>query len=274
MRAEALFPAPSGAAAIIDVETTGMDSKLDRVIELAVVVFEYGMESGQVGPIVGRYVGLEDPGRPIPPEATNVHHITDAMVRGKRIDDRAVKSVLSDVGLVIAHNARFDRPFLEARLSVFAGFPWACSIQDVGWKDCGFASSALEFLAFKAGLFYEGHRAQVDCLAVLAVLDQPLVGTLGSALRKLLESARLPSYRVTALDSPYETKDVLKARGYRWDPEKKVWAGEVDSAGREAETQWLREAVYGESQATVEIEKMTAKERYAGRAGIVERVRV
>jgi len=101
-------------AAIVDTETTGMDPKTDQVLEIGIVVFEYAAETGQVGPVVGCLSALEDPGRPIPPESTAIHGITDDMVKGQRFDDAAVASLLDGVALVIAHNATFDRPFLEA----------------------------------------------------------------------------------------------------------------------------------------------------------------
>jgi len=40
------------------------------------------------------------------------------MVAGQRIDDRAVNDLLDGVVVVIAHNADFDRRFLEKRLPV------------------------------------------------------------------------------------------------------------------------------------------------------------
>jgi DNA polymerase III subunit epsilon len=261
-------------AAIVDVETTGMNSQVDQVIDLGVVVFEYGAESGQVGPIVGRYSGLEDPGRPIPPESMKIHGITDEMVKGKRLDEGAVAEVLQDVELVIAHNAGFDRPFLETRLPLFDELPWGCSIRDVDWKAHGMGSSALEFLSFRAGFFYDAHRAEMDCLAVLAVLSSPLGTTGKTALHALLERARESSYQVAALRSHFDTKDLLKARGYRWNPDIKVWVGEIAGAARDAEFAWLREAVYGGHNAEVEIETLTAKERYSVREGKSERVRI
>ena len=57
---------------------------------------------------------------PIPPKITKITGITDAMVAGHRIDDRAVNDLLGRVVLVIAHNADFDRRFLERRLPAFA----------------------------------------------------------------------------------------------------------------------------------------------------------
>ncbi len=81
-------------AAIVDTETTGTDHSVDKVIELAVVVFEYCAASGAVGRVLGTYDGLEDPGMPIPASSTAIHGITDAMVAGQRIDDGSVASLL------------------------------------------------------------------------------------------------------------------------------------------------------------------------------------
>jgi DNA polymerase-3 subunit epsilon len=77
------------------------------------------------------------PGFLNPPEITNITGITDQMVAGHRIDDRAVNDLLSRVVLVIAHNAEFDRRFVERRLPIFATKHWACSRFDIDWKGRG-----------------------------------------------------------------------------------------------------------------------------------------
>ena len=258
-------------AAIIDTETTGMDSKADRIIEIGIVVFEYAAETGEVGPVVGHLSALEDPGRPIPPEAIAVHHITDEMVRGKRFDDTAVAQLLDGVSLVIAHNATFDRPFLEARFPQFIRMPWACSIRDVGWRESGYASSALEFLGYRMGFFYDGHRAEIDCCALLAVLARPLgERTAAPAFKALLDHAREKTFKLFAMNSPFESKDVLKGRGYRWEPDGKVWALELDAKNLEAEMVYLKEKVYGGSNAAVQLETRDARVRYSERKGQTE----
>lgn len=265
---------PARRAAIVDVETTGMDREADQLIELGLVAFDYDGESGQVGPVAARYSGFEDPGRPIPAEVTRIHGITDAMVAGQQLDQDAIGKVLDGVDLVIAHNAGFDRPFVERRLPLFAGLPWGCSLRDVPWKDYGMTSAALEFLAYRAGYFYDAHRAEMDCLAVLAVLSGPLGESGTPALQALLARVRESSYSIAALRSHFDTKDLLKARGYRWNPDIKVWAREVAGAAREAEFSWLKAAVYGGREAEVEVETLSARERYSGREGKRERVRL
>jgi DNA polymerase-3 subunit epsilon len=43
-------------------------------------------------------------------------------------------------------------------------------------------------------------------------------------LLPLLETLNQPQYRVYATGSPFETKDMLKARGYRWSAEIRCWS--------------------------------------------------
>ena len=272
------WPALSGPtvrrAAIVDTETTGTDPAVDKVIELAVVVFEYCRESGAVGRVLGTYDGLEDPGLPIPPESTAIHGITDAMVAGKRIDDAAVARLLEGVGIVVAHNAAFDRKFLEPRLPIFASLHWGCSWQEVPWSEAGIESSKLEYLAYRHGFFYEGHRAEVDCLALLEVLRQPFADSGVSALKLLLDSAREPSFRLWANGSPFESKDVLRKRGYWWDAPKRCWSREVWSKTEvDAELAWLRAAVFGGKSVALDLDEFDAKTRYSGREGKRERVK-
>ncbi|MGB7905711.1 MAG: 3'-5' exonuclease [Steroidobacteraceae bacterium] len=255
-------------AAIVDTETTGTDSTADKVIELAIVVFEYCHATGTVGLVLETYDALEDPGMPIPPSSTAIHGITDAMVVGQRIDDLRVSRLLESVGIVIAHNAGFDRKFLEPRLPVFTSLPWGCSWQEVPWSDAGIASSKLEYLAYRYGFFYDGHRAETDCRALLEVLSQPFGTTGGNALKLLLDSARTPSYRLWANNSPFDTKDALRQRGYWWDAGRRCWSVEVRSQDAvQEELAWLRDAVYAGKNVELELDEFDARSRYSTREG-------
>jgi DNA polymerase-3 subunit epsilon len=278
------WPALSGPtvkrAAVVDTETTGTDPSSDRVIELAVVVFEYCRATGAAGRVLGRYDGLEDPGVPIPPESTAIHGITDAMVAGQRFDEAEIARLLDGVAIVIAHNAGFDRKFLEPRLPVFAALPWACSWQEVPWSEAGIESSKLEYLAYRYGFFYDGHRAEVDCLALLEVLRRPFVRRDGpttateTALKLLLDSAREASFRLWANNSPFESKDVLRKRGYWWDAPARCWSREVWSREEvQAELAWLKDAVYAGKSVALDLDEFDARTRYSTRPGKRERVR-
>jgi DNA polymerase-3 subunit epsilon len=116
-----------------------------------------------------------------------LYRITDQLVAGHRIDDCVANDLVSRAVLVIAHNADFDRRFLERRLPAFTTKHWACSRFDVDWKAAGIRSSALEFVAYCLGFFHDVHRASSDCRARLHALAQPLPGTGRLALQALVE---------------------------------------------------------------------------------------
>lgn len=273
-----VWPALTGSsvsqAVVLDTETTGLDPASDKIIELALVKFEYSRATGEVGRVLEVYDGLEDPGVPIPRESTALHGITDEMVRGQRLDEAAIERLLDGVGLVIAHNAEFDRPFVERRLRGLDSLAWGCSLREVPWDEVGIGSGKLEYLAYRYGFFFDAHRAEIDCRAVLEVLRRPFGETGTSVLKVLLDSAREPSLRIWATGSRIETKDLLKARGYRWEAEKRVWYRDLAAADREAELAWLKESVYGGKNAFVEVETFDARVRYSGREGQTERVSV
>ncbi|MBS0393055.1 MAG: DNA polymerase III subunit epsilon [Proteobacteria bacterium] len=261
---------PSGTTAtavVLDTETTGMSRESDQVIELALLRFEYEVDSGAIVRITDVYSGLEDPGRPIPPESTAIHGITDEMVAGHALDEQRVAEVVRDATLVVAHNAGFDRPFVEARLPMFANLPWGCSLEQVPWADEGFRGAKLEYLGWASGFFYEAHRSETDCRALIEVLRRPLPKSGRIAFKRLLEAAAEPALRLWATGSPFETKDLLRERGYRWDAERRCWHRVVAKSLAKEESEWLKLAVYGGRPAQIEVEVLDARVRFSDRPG-------
>ncbi len=254
-------------ALVVDVETTGVDRSTDAIIELGVVRFSYDAISGQPLEILAAESLLEDPGRPIPAEIVQLTGITDDMVRGQRIDDARVQSLLDGVGIVLAHNAGFDRPFIERRFPAFRDVHWGCTQRDIDWRALGVGSHSLEFLVYKhLGAFFDGHRAVDDCRATLALLARRTKdGVLPMA--KLLEACRTPRVRVCAVHSAFDTKDVLRGRGYRWSGNDglppKTWVREIAESLLEEEQLWLRTSVYVNGRGEAAIEKVDLRRRWA-----------
>ena len=152
---------PKLGAAVVDVETTVTNPNRDKIIELGICLFEYDRQSGRMYKVLGSWEWFEDPDFPIPPEITTITGITDEMVAGHRIDDRAVNDLLGRVVLVIAHNASFDRRFLERRLPAFAAKHWACSRFDIDWKAANVGVSDRRF-RFKPAGGFGGNRQAVS----------------------------------------------------------------------------------------------------------------
>jgi DNA polymerase-3 subunit epsilon len=252
---------------VVDTETTGTDPSADEIIEIGMVVFEFDTATGYALRVVDTYDALEQPSHPIPPEVTQIHGITDAMVAGMRINDQRVASMLGNVTLVVAHNAAFDRQFLERRLPIFAKVAWGCSFKEIPWSLEGYGSAKLDYILNVMGYFHEAHRAEADCLALLEVLQMPLQTTGMSAFAALTKSANVAGYRIWARNSPFDNKDRLKARGYRWAAPEKCWYLDSTEATLAADLSLLKIEGYNSKPAKVELEKLDATIRYSKRGG-------
>ena len=252
----------------LDTETTGMDLGSDKIIELAMVPFEFDSD-GHIYRLLPEYNALQDPGMPIPEIASKITGITDEMVKGQAIDLASVSNMLSEAVIVIAHNARFDRPFCENLLDDFNNISWGCSIQDINWNEEGMEGVKLEYLAYKYGFFFEGHRATIDCLAGIEILSRQLPASGEPVLKRLLDNARRVDVRLWAERAPFEMKDELKKRGYRWSPggngKRKAWYRDLPEDLLNEEMIYLNEHIYPRTVGVLPADRFTAKERYSQR---------
>ena len=182
---------------IVDVETTGLDPDSDRIIELACLPFHFSSE-GVLFDVLPGYAGFEDPGQPLHEEVVRLTGITDDQLRGQKLDDQLVTTLATPANLIIAHNAGFDRCFLERRFPLFVDKPWACSMGQVPWAEEGLGSAKLDYLLSRFGFFFDDHRAMADCRAVLHLLSLKLPRSGRPILPLLLATARHRTFRLWA----------------------------------------------------------------------------
>lgn len=254
----------------VDCETTGKEPQLAELLELALVPFIY--EAG------GRLLAiredqcisfLNDPGVEITPEIRQITGITPEDVAGHQLDIPKVEVMLAGVDMVIAHNAGYDRKVLERHIPAFRPMRWACSQQDVPWREVFHApAEKLEILAMYLGnVFYGAHRAMIDCIAGVHVLATVDDRDGRSAFEYLYESAYAETLRLWATGAPFETKDMLKDRGYRWndgrDGRPKAWNKRVTAAQLDEENTWLKVTC----QAYPRVTQVAAEDRYSVREG-------
>jgi DNA polymerase-3 subunit epsilon len=235
------------SALFVDVETTGLDAQSDEVIELAMVPFRYGPD-GQIYEVGDAFQSFNQPRKPISAEITKLTGITNEMVRGKAIDTAQVEAFAKDAVVVLAHNAAFDRRFIERLAPSFAFKAWGCSQTQIDWAHEEMEGTRLSYLVAGAGYFYDKHRAVNDCFAAIELLASPLPVSKVTGLAKLLENAKKPSWRIWAENSPFEFKDILKARGYRWNGDgsasPRSWYLDVDDDAKAAELDFLSAEIY------------------------------
>lgn len=106
----------AGDLVAFDLETTGLNAAIDRVVEIGAVRFsESGVESG-------RFQSLVNPERPTSAGAFAVHGITDAELARAPTIDRVLPGFLDFLGdpqttRLMAHHASFDAGFLGSELA-------------------------------------------------------------------------------------------------------------------------------------------------------------
>jgi DNA polymerase-3 subunit epsilon len=234
-------------AVLLDTETTGLDARKNEIIELGMVKFDY-LADGRIAGVRDTFSAFNEPCEPIPPEISALTGITDEMVAGHRIDETAVASFVEDAVIVIAHNSGFDRKFAERYWPLFEHKAWGCSATEISWREHGFAGAQLGYLLNGTGYFHHAHRAVDDCHALLEILAYELPTTGAPALALLLETARKKTVRIWAEQSPFELKDALKKRGYKWsdgnDGRPKSWYVDLDETEVDTEISFLRKEIY------------------------------
>lgn len=173
---------------IVDTETTGTDMKNDEIVELA----------------AGRYNGktwltqaeLFKPSKPIPPEASAVHYISNKMVMGKSQFENELDMVCDmvfgeDSEFFVAHNSKFDHALIDASFKragdnryTLNEKDWICTwrmsralrgveYQNYRYDQGGHALGVLRFaldLAVPDGM--QAHRADTDVLTTGLLLEK------------------------------------------------------------------------------------------------------
>ena len=137
--------ATDGAFVAFDLETTGLSSEKDTIIEIGAVLFADGKEQK-------RFQTFVQPQRKLSPEIVKLTGITDEMLVGAPLIDEVLPQFLEFVGdhVVVAHNAKFDTGFIKA----------ACS--KLGLK---YTFTAVDTLSLSQQLMPQMNRHKLDMVA-------------------------------------------------------------------------------------------------------------
>lgn len=144
-----------------DVETTGLYSDRDRVVELACVMFENGRE-------VDSFSSLINPGIPIPSKVSSIHGIYDEDVA----DSPSMADILPAFedfvrnNVLVAHNAKFDLAFLKAEyFRAERDFPAFIVLDTLSMSRRAFPGLprySLDAMAYTCGIKQESHHRALD----------------------------------------------------------------------------------------------------------------
>ena len=93
---------------LVDLETTGISAKEDKIIEIGAIKYTDGKE-------IGRFETFINPGRKIPPRITEITGIDDSMVKDAPYIETVIGQLLEFVegNVIIGHNIMFDYSFIK-----------------------------------------------------------------------------------------------------------------------------------------------------------------
>lgn len=162
---------------ILDVETTGLGPDSDEIIELALKLFSYRTDTGEILDIKDEDSFLREPlsksARNNYSSAFRVHGISYDSVRGKSFDDAKIIKYFSLAEAAFAHNASFDRSFLYRMYPEVNELKWYCTMRSIPWKNYGFPNSKLlTLLQFHKITNFQTHRAMDDITYLLELLKK------------------------------------------------------------------------------------------------------
>ena len=235
------------AIAFVDTETTWIDRTNDHIIEIAIKLVKFEAISGKILNIKGSYESFNDPKEDISKDITLLTRINNNMVDGEYIDWVQVNDLLEDADLIVAHNAGFDRAFLDRFSDISQKKIWVCSVFDIDWLNRGFSSSKQELLCYWHGFYFDAHRAMNDVDALIHLLTYDLKN-FDRALIELIENSKKSEYVIFADNFKFNPvkKDIVKGNKYRWDSNSKVWYKRVKVDELANEKDWLTDAIYNQ----------------------------
>lgn len=161
----------------IDVETTGLNPKMERIIEVGAVKVRGGK-------VVDRFESLLNPGRKLENRIVELTGITDEMLEEAPSPEEVMPQLLDFIGddILLGHSLMFDYSFIK-RLAVNLKLMEAQSTSIMGIDTLKIArhflmeleSRSLSYLCQYFDIPHKPHRALGDALAA-AMLYEKLAG--------------------------------------------------------------------------------------------------
>lgn len=202
---------------IIDTETTGLDTENGQVLEIAAIF--YNIETRCIISQVSTLLYAEEN----PAFAINKIKVEACKETVPQIQIDAlslVKQMMMDCDALVAHNAAFDKKWIEtiALLQPISRIKkWICTKNDVTWPvRKGTPLNLIQICVDLAVPIVDAHRALSDCTLLVGALNK-----IDDLQAFLDESAKGKVTVFARLD--YDHRQLAKDYGFHWDNLRKVW---------------------------------------------------
>ena len=208
----------------IDLETTGLDPKTDKIIEVGVSVWK--MDTGCKSVPILSFSNIIDPHQKIPEAITALTGLSsyDCERYGVNSLQEAmgpVEALLCMVDYFVAHNAKFEREFLahNGYLGLISQRHWIDTKTDIPYPQ-GKGDGSLSEILMNHGIFNPmPHRALPDAFGMMQLLAKYPVAD-------VVKISVIPKWTLICR-SPYDpsggVQSFLKGLGFYWDGSQKRW---------------------------------------------------
>jgi DNA polymerase-3 subunit epsilon len=196
----------------IDIETSGLEMETDHITEVAWSIKRHGEYRSWVDK---RYYIKGATEIPDKVRKLTLIHPKHCEYLGRDMNEVA-SELLLDIGLceveaMVAHNAVFDRGWLEHKAPVLKDcLPWIDTLHDINWGITDVKSRHLPYLCVEQGFLNPfPHNAVADVWAMLRVLD-------GFDIKEVWERSKSPMITVRA-HVDYDDRQKAKDQRFRWE---------------------------------------------------------
>ena len=208
----------------IDVETTGLNPKEEYITEIGAVLYDVEKKAPM---LMGSWLISIPQTVNITPFITQLTGIDRSMLNLFGVDEDVARvelgAMVDMANCFMAHNAPFDKSFIEPFLGEQDVLPWICSKSNLPHEEVlgrKVSSKSLEALTGYYQVFNPfAHRALFDVLAMLKIAER-------HDLYEALELAGQESLTFYAQVS-YEDRDKAKDLGFSWCPKRRRWYKDV-----------------------------------------------
>ena len=223
----------------LDTETTGIVHGEDEIIELAIVITHVETKSGKIARAEPARTWFRKPDTEISGYVSTITGIDSNTVKNPTWNKAEIGETLRKCDWLIAHNAGFDRPFVEEAMGQEYNAKWGCSLEDIDWMKRRTAGRSLGALCASAGLWFAAHRAHTDARACAALTqtqdrENPERRLLGTLLANASRTSTLIGIE-TRFWPGNSVNAAFRRNGLRHDPEKRTWWTDARSAERARE---------------------------------------
>lgn len=232
---------------VLDTETSGSNPDVDDIWNIGIVNFRFDDE-GNIYDIVDAYKGYSEISQTIPDFILRSSKMeSQDELKGCVFDKEKINSLLAQSEIIIAHNAKFDREFVDRAFPISQDKIWGCTLNQIPWWMTKTESVRQTDIARYLGFEYNTHRAIQDALALLHILSKGLiVGDPNSQtiLKHIIDTIDVEYLRLDAVNSHFHLKDLLKDNNYHWDNKAKSWYKLVHPNSVMEEVEFLATKIY------------------------------